>query len=170
MGYMTHNFSHPLCYPGSLTPEKCSHSRITGSSQLLCLPWGLPQEERNWASLSRTGSCTAGALSAGEAADEGSRLLPLPPSECMGGSWRVSLPFLSVINLPQRGAGTQIRGGMKEDKSKVSEAPHLLDNKQTPLLINFPLFPHGSLPLADMELGCSWPFWHPGHWGHPHLC
>lgn len=70
-------------------------------------------------------------------------------------AWRVSLPFLSMINLPQRGAGTQIRGGMKEDKSTVSAAPHLLDNKQTPLLINFPPFPHGSPPLmlADTELG-----------------
>lgn len=138
-GYTTHNFSHPLCCPGSLTPEKSSHSWITGSTQLLCLPWGLPQEERNRASLSRIGSCMAGAISAGEAVDEGSRLLPFPPYECMGGSWRVSLPFLSMINLPQRGAGTQIRGGTKEDKSTVLAAPHLLANKQTPLLINFPL-------------------------------
>lgn len=128
---------------------------------------GAAREERNGASLSGTGSSMACALSAGEAVDEGSRLLSLPPSECTGGSWGVSLPFLSTINLPQRGAGTQIRGGMKEDKSTVSAAPHLLDNKQTALLINFSPFPHGSPPVtpAGAELDCSWTFWCPGRWG-----
>lgn len=33
---------------------------------------------------------------------------------------------------------------MKEDKSMVSAAPHWLDNKQTPLLINFSPFLHVS--------------------------
>lgn len=56
---------------------------------------------------------------------------------------------------------------MKEDKSTVSAAPHWLDNKQTPLLINFPPFPHGSPPVtpAGVDLGSSEPSWCPRWWG-----
>lgn len=60
-----------------LTCEKCSHPQIMGSS--LCLPWSLAWEERNGASLSGTDSFLAHAISAGEAVDDMSRLLSLPP-------------------------------------------------------------------------------------------
>lgn len=54
----------------------------------------------------------------------------------------------------------------------VSAAPHWLDNKQTPLLINFSPFPHVSPPstLAELELDCSWPFQCPGWWEELWLC